>query len=225
MAWPASSMSRRLQRRAKLTQPRHRAGSKRGLIESGELRLKQRLERLAHGPGPASGRTWLGQTKPQLACEQPLPKPPAVEDRDRPAGVGQVVGAGRADDAAADDDDRSVPTHAADAHAERVVRIEHQRRLGGDVGRAGDARDDLAVHDRAPCPRRRCRRCSPAARPRLAQLAVGDEAGELGAGAGAARRAVVGLAGTEDEVAAVGCRDRAAGRTARCGRSPRRPRR
>ena len=44
-----------------------------------------------------------------------------------------------------------------------------------------------------------CRQISPSA-----QFAVGGEAGELGAGAGAAGRAVVGLAGAEDEVAAVG---------------------
>src|SRR5205823_4918669 len=37
----------------------------------------------------------------------------------------------------------------------------------------------------------------------LAQLPVGREAGELGAGAGAARRAVVGPAGAENEVADV----------------------
>ena len=37
-----------------------------------------------------------------------------------------------------------------------------------------------------------------------AQLAVGGQAGQLGAGAGAARRAVVGLAGAEHEVPAVG---------------------
>ena len=38
----------------------------------------------------------------------------------------------------------------------------------------------------------------------LAELAVGDQARELGAGAGAAGRAIVGLAGAEDEVLAVG---------------------
>ena len=36
------------------------------------------------------------------------------------------------------------------------------------------------------------------------QFAVGIEAGELGAGAGAAGRAVVGFAGAEDEVSAIG---------------------
>ena len=44
-----------------------------------------------------------------------------------------------------------------------------------------------------------CRQTSPSR-----ELAVGDQAGELGAGAGAAGRAVVGLAGAEDEVPAVG---------------------
>ena len=41
-----------------------------------------------------------------------------------------------------------------------------------------------------------------------ASLPSATEAGELGAGAGAAGRAVVGLAGTEDEVAAIGPGDR-----------------
>ncbi|MNZ87507.1 hypothetical protein D3C78_1063670 [compost metagenome] len=38
------------------------------------------------------------------------------------------------------------------------------------------------------------------------ELAVGGQAGQLGAGAGAAGRAVIGLAGAHDEVAAVGIR-------------------
>src|SRR5262249_39720561 len=74
----------------------------------------------------------------------------------------------------------------------RVVRVKDERRLTGHERRAGDARNDLPV-------------CKPhgsfedAADDALlppdfsfAQLAVGDQAGKLGAGAGAARGTVVG---------------------------------
>ena len=43
---------------------------------SGELRCRSVLSVEPIAPGAASGSTWLGQTKPQLACEQPWPKPP-----------------------------------------------------------------------------------------------------------------------------------------------------
>src|SRR5262245_46284972 len=90
-----------------------------------------------------------------------------------------------------------------DSRAKRIAWIEEQRRLGVNICRAGDAGNDLAADaldrsfedaaDDALLP------------PDLpfAQLAVRKEAGELGARARAARRAVVGFAGAEDEVAAV----------------------
>src|SRR2546430_1369676 len=91
-----------------------------------------------------------------------------------------------------------------DAELERVIRTEDQGRLRTDVGRPGDPRDDPAALDAH-------RTLEDAADdallpPDLAfvQLTVGVETGQLGAGAGAARRTVVGVAGTEDEVAAVG---------------------
>src|SRR5579862_5531646 len=79
------------------------------------------------------------------------------------------------------------------SHAKRVVRVEQQRRLGADVGRAGDARDDaLAVAVHAPLEDAADDALLP---PDVAllDLTVGEQAGELGAGAGAARRAVVRL--------------------------------
>src|SRR5262249_34139023 len=71
-------------------------------------------------------------------------------------------------------------------------------------GAAGDARDDPAAVDaHRPLEDAADDALLP---PDLAfpELTVGVEAGELGAGAGAAGRAVVGAPGAEDEVAAVG---------------------
>src|ERR1700733_10255417 len=91
-----------------------------------------------------------------------------------------------------------------DPHAKGVCRVEEQRRLGADIGRAPDARNqgfaDL-IH----------RSLEDAAEdaflsPSLTFLkqAIGEEACELRAGAGAARRTIVGLAGTEHKVTAIG---------------------
>src|SRR5438045_3553197 len=91
----------------------------------------------------------------------------------------------------------------ADTPDERIGGIEQQRRLAGDVRRAGDGRDDLV----ALLPVFAAENAADDAllHPLVAgrQLAVGREARELGAGARAAGRPVVGLAGTEDEVPAV----------------------
>ena len=87
--------------------------------------------------------------------------------------------------------------------AEGVAIIEQEGRFGVDEGRALDNRvdgvagdADLAFEEAAD---------DALLPPDLAflQFAAGVEAGELGACAGAARRAVVGFAGTEDEVLAV----------------------
>ena len=57
-------------------------------------------------------------------------------------GLRQVVGAGRPDDPAADDDHPYAGDGScADAHRERVGGVEDQGRLGVDVGRPPDARD------------------------------------------------------------------------------------
>src|SRR5262249_15267384 len=87
---------------------------------------------------------------------------------------------------------------------ERVPRIDQQRRFAVDVGLAADARDDAAALA-GPIARLEDAADDALLFPDLTrrQFAVGGEAGELGAGAGAARRAVVGQAGAEDEVAAV----------------------
>ena len=137
-----------------------------------------------------------------------------------------LLRAGRAHDAAAGDGYVVAGAHApADSVAERVALVEDQVGLRVHVRRAGDLGIELAIHhgDRA---------FEDAAddallAPDLARLqfAIGVQAGQLGAGAGAARRAVVGLAGAQHEVLAVGARRQWAARTARCGRSPRRRRR
>src|SRR5437879_4859412 len=94
--------------------------------------------------------------------------------------------------------------YLGDAHAERVGRVEQQRRLGGDVCRPLDARDDPAVDDAERALEDAADDALLPPDVALAQLAVGEEAGELGAGPGAAGRAVVCHAGAEDEIAAVG---------------------
>jgi len=90
-----------------------------------------------------------------------------------------------------------------DAQAEWVGRVKEQLSFGCDVGRSGNGWNQACAFQRdgagedgaedtfltPECPK--------------LELAVGDEAGEFGAGAGAAGGAVVGFAGAEDEVAAV----------------------
>src|SRR5262245_17121883 len=69
-------MSTGLQRRAKRRSHIHSAGSSRGLTENGALRLNSDLNAFHAAPGTVNGNTWLGLTKPQLACEQPMPNSP-----------------------------------------------------------------------------------------------------------------------------------------------------
>ena len=76
MPRPASIMSRSLQRRAKWSSHDQSVGSSRGLIANGEFRWNRLLRALPTIPGSASGRTWLGQTNPQLACELPPARRP-----------------------------------------------------------------------------------------------------------------------------------------------------
>ena len=71
MPRPASIMSRSLQRRAKRSSHDQSAGSSRGLMANGEFRWSRLRSALPTMPGSASGRIWLGQTNPQLACELP----------------------------------------------------------------------------------------------------------------------------------------------------------
>src|SRR5205085_6303860 len=96
--------------------------------------------------------------------------------------------------------------------AEGIVGIEPQPGLAGNVGSAGDGRGDLAAVARVPAVARAEAAADQALLgPRLAlfELALGRETGELGAGAGAARGAIVGTARAEHEVA---CARSAAGR-------------
>ncbi len=114
------------------------------------------------------------------------------------------MSASRADDSAADDDD----TTGLSVH----TRIPMQNGSLGSSNRVASAQTYAEPVMRGitlpPSTRTEpaktlpimlsCRQICPST-----QLAIGEEAGELGAGAGAARRAVVSLAGTEDEVAPV----------------------
>src|SRR5436190_18401796 len=98
------------------------------------------------------------------------------------------------------------PVTSGNAPAERVALVDQQRSFGGDIGGAGDRRGNPASGPVDPL----VRRAKPAADDALlhparafGELAVRGEAGELGARSGAARRAVICLAGTEHEIAGV----------------------
>src|SRR5437773_11223448 len=94
----------------------------------------------------------------------------------------------------------------ANAPAVGVGGIESQARFARDVRGAGDDGSDLALVARVPAVARREGAADQTLLdPRLAfpKPVVGGEACELGAGARAARGAVVGSARTQDEVAAV----------------------
>src|SRR5688500_8403486 len=119
-----------------------------------------------------------------------------------PGAARAVKRGAQADDAAADH--RHVSRHLADAPAEWIALVEEQRALRGHVGSSPDGGNDLARRAIKPSVRRAEGAADDAfLHPgcALGKLAVRGEAGELGAGAGAARRAVVGLAGTQDEAA------------------------
>src|SRR5262245_36867890 len=75
----------------------------------------------------------------------------------------------------------------ANPHAKWVARVEDQRRLGVDVSAAGNARDDPAAVDAHRALEDAADDALLPPEPAFLQLAVGEEAGELGAGAGAAR--------------------------------------
>src|ERR1017187_1338567 len=94
--------------------------------------------------------------------------------------------------------------YGPDAVTERIALVENQLGIRIHVRGAGDLGIDLAIHDGN-------RPFEDAAddallTPDLAgqQFAIGVEAGQLGAGSGAAGRAVVGFTGTEHEVLAIG---------------------
>src|SRR5262245_10926074 len=95
---------------------------------------------------------------------------------------------------------------SVDAPAERVFFVEQQGRLCVHEGRAGDDGRYLSCVTVQPAKLARERASNDAfLNPRFAfnQLTVSGKAGELRARAGAAGRAVVGFAGTLDEVARV----------------------
>src|SRR5262249_23610372 len=80
--------------------------------------------------------------------------------------------------------------------------------FGGDVGAAGNRRDQLAVDHRDLAVEDAADDALLAPGFARLELPVGHQAGELGAGPGAAGGAVVGLAGAEDEVPALRVRPR-----------------
>ena len=174
------------------------------MIANGELRSSRLLRALPTIPGSASGRTWLGQTNPQLACELPLANAPrSIKVTFQPDRIKKY---------AHDVPITPLPMTIAvrrrdswpDPHREGIGRVDDQRRLGVDVGRAADLGSDPTLDD--PC-RAFEQAADDALLPpdlSLGELAVGDQAGKLGAGAGAARGAVVGPAGAQHEVLAVG---------------------
>src|SRR5688500_15651908 len=90
--------------------------------------------------------------------------------------------------------------------AERIALVQEERALGGDEGSSLYGRNDLSRSAVEPLVGSGEAAADHALlHPGLAfgELAVGGEAGELGACAGAARRAVVGLARAQHEVARV----------------------
>ncbi|MNS99184.1 hypothetical protein D3C72_1335810 [compost metagenome] len=133
----------------------------------------------------------------------------AVDHAHRHAGLRQLMGTGRADDAGANDQDirvkvghRKAPSGGcrrmcqADSPGERVVGRDQQRGFGADVRASADGGNDFptgyfiaglehAADDAGLAPGLTGR-----------ELAVGGKAGQLGACARAARRAVIGLAWT-----------------------------
>ena len=144
---------------------------------------------------------------PQLPCELPRPICAAFDQGHPPAGSHQEIGTRRADDAAADHDHvaRSrVRCHGRMPIAKGSAGSINQGGLGIDVRRPADSGPDAALDD----PHRALEDAADDAflPPdfSLAELAVGAQAGELGTGAGAARRAIVGLARAKHEVLAVG---------------------
>src|SRR5512146_57335 len=91
----------------------------------------------------------------------------------------------------------------SNAELKRILFVEEQRRFGVDVGCAANRRDDLLALATVAADELAAKNAF--LNPRLAfgQFAVGSQAGELGARAGAAGRTIVCLAGAKHEVAAV----------------------
>nr|GEU28650.1 HTH-type transcriptional regulator PtxR, putative [Tanacetum cinerariifolium] len=95
-----------------------------------------------------------------------------------------------------------------DAPDERIGGVEDQLRLGVHPGLAADAGNERAVTVAVRAFEHAADHAFLAPQRAFGQLAVGRQAGQLGAGAGAARRAVVGLAGAQHKTLAVGARAR-----------------
>ncbi len=88
--------------------------------------------------------------------------------------------------------------------AEWIVGIDEESGFRGDVGATGDTGDQGLVMETVSALEDAAEDAALAPGSAGGELTVGVEAGKFGAGAGAARRAVVGFAGAEDEIGAVG---------------------
>ena len=122
--------------------------------------------------------------------------------------AGALFRASRADDARSDHhyvigERRHCCSSSPNAHAEWIARVEDQVRVRVDERRALDARVDLPVAYLNTAFKHAADDAFLSPHLAFAQLAVGIQAGQLGAGAGAAWRSVVRLAGAQDEIPAV----------------------
>ena len=125
----------------------------------------------------------------------------ALDDGDRQPSLCQVIGAVETDDPPTADDDRLGLPHKISGYqpGKRIRRIYEQGGLAvtwAEPVMVGTILSPCGGISRGKCRRR----CSPAPTRLRAPVAVGGKTGELGAGARAARRAVIGLAGAEDEI-------------------------
>src|SRR5438093_11159899 len=165
----------------------------------------------AVAPSPGRASLTISTSRPSSAAAQAtaaptMPAPTTITSALRPKLIRSLRrAASRRLSAPSGGSERSERGGSRDSPAERIGRIEQQRRLAADMRAAGDGRQHFAIA--APAVRGLEHAADHALLPPHGagrELAVGRQAGQLGAGAGAAGRAVVGLAGTEHEAAAVG---------------------
>src|SRR5258706_9518016 len=100
--------------------------------------------------------------------------------------------------------DGSIQPLGGDPPCERIAVVDHERSLQRDVRRSANERMDAAVAHLHGSMEDATQDSLLAPFPVLRKLAVGVQAGQLGAGARPARRPVVGIAGAQHEVARIG---------------------
>src|SRR6516165_9360515 len=162
------------------------------------------------GPGSATTTDSPAAAHASAQAAPTMPPPAIATSKLRPL-AGRPRASGAPADVMASTERSGMHTCGADTVTERVALVEDQVGLGIDVSRAGDLRDNLSVLDRN-------RAFEDAAHDALlppdfarGELVIGIQAGKFGAGARAAGRAVVCLAGAQHEALAVcaGCGGRA----------------